>query len=341
MNMYKNRIKKKEIKHLNRTKTKRNKSKKRRNKTKTKLQKGSGFKTLKIGKKYFNNCSSPVCGSNECFAGTSDLKTIFPPFNGDNEIYIWLNDRCFKDPESLFIPVGIESQVKIKRTVLRSIWGHCAFSFSPNEGPIWGYGPNLLPILDKYVIKSNGNIIDADGYITFQSYDTFKEFRNYFESISYTGSGLTLQGSIGIDTESFKDISNLPNCNVYRFILFTNKNTSGNLDNVGLQLGLQNSIYGIYKQNDICYGEYDTKLIYNCITFIINYFKPYYYEKQFIASKCIFKKVNMDVLGKYCASIGIMNETLKQTILFDTYDANTPLSDKPACLGGDLHDTNS
>ncbi len=46
----------------------------------------------------------------------------------------------------------------------------------------------------------------------------------------------------------------------------------------------------------------------------------------------------MDILGKYCASIGMMIEKLKQTILFETFNMSTPKIDKPACLDGNKHD---
>jgi hypothetical protein len=295
-------------------------------KNKTKNYKGSGYATLKTNDKYYK-CDTD-CNTNSCF---TDPSKLIPPFDGDNEIYIWVNDRCRKDAKSLFENIEGSTNVKIKRTVLRSIWGHCAFSFDPDNGPIYGYGPDLLPILKDYVIEKDGSIIDNDGYITFPSYERFIEFRKHFESISYTGEGIQLIGKIGEDTASFKDIANLTDCSVYRFTLFTKKNTNvSELNELGIQLGnQQNSLYGIYKNNDVCYGNFDGQNIYNCITYVINHFDPYYYEKVNIDNKCVFKRISMNIFGKYCASIYMTIEVLKKSLHYDSFTIN---SKKPTCL---------
>jgi hypothetical protein len=305
-------------------------SKRKRNRIRNKKSRtrGGGNNKLKTNDNYYT-CDKD-CNSNPCFVNDSDKTNLFPPFNGDNEIYIWINDRCRKDARALFENIEGSTNVKIKRTVLRSIWGHCAFSFDPDKGPIYGYGPDLLPILKDYAIIINGNIIDNDGYITFSSYDKFIEFKTYFENISYTGNNIQLIGKIGEDTMSFKDIANLTDCSVYRFTLFTNKNTNGRIEDLGINLGNQtDSLYGIYKNNDVCYGNFNGQNIYNCITYIINYFDPYYYEKVDIHDKCVFKKVSMNIFGKYCASIYMTIEVLKKTLHYDVFTINNT---KPTCL---------
>ncbi len=297
--------------------------------------KGGGYTVLRSGKKY---SFTDDADKDEKLCHENKLNTIFPPFDGDNEIYIWLNDRCEnsynKNPILLFENTGVGEQVKVKRTVLRSIWGHCAFSFDP-EGPIWGFGPYLLPVLEHgdYVVKTaDDKVIDSDGYITFASYGKFLEFKQYFESISYTGTGISLYGNINDDTQSFKDILRLTGCNVYRFTLFTKENTQQKLEQLGIQLGKQRSYYGIYKDSSVCYGNHEEKDIFNCITYIIDKFKPYFYVQQTVNGKCIFNKTVMDVLGKYCASVGMTIEQLKNTIGAETFNKNTPEKHLPECL---------
>jgi len=342
----------KQIKRKNRNSIKKNKTRKsmknkktmktrKTRKEKTKY-KGGGYSILRSGRVY-SVTNDP--DRDTTFCNETDLNTIFPPFDGDNEIYIWFNDRCNdtynRDPSLLFKPTGVGQQVKVKRTTLRSIWGHCAFSFHPDKGPMWGFGPYLLPLLlDKdYVIKPTPDtVVDKDGYITFESYDKFVEFRQFFESISYTGSGISLYGNINEDIQSFKDILEVNNCNVYRFTLFTKKDTRPEIDikqtleKCGVNLGKQDSYYGIYKKNSVCYGNYEEKDIFNCITYIIDKFKPYFYVQNQVNGKCIFNKTFMDVLGKYCASVGMTIEQLKNTIGADVFNKSTPNSHLPTCL---------
>ena len=104
------------------------------------------------------------------------------------------------------------------------------------------------------------------------------------------------------------------------------------MEKCGVKLEDQHSYYGIYKKNSFCYGNYENKDIFNCITYIIDKFKPYFYVQHQVNTKCIFNKTFMDVLGKYCASVGLTIEQLKNTIGADVFNKDTPNSYLPRCL---------
>ncbi len=252
------------------------------------------------------------------------LTTIMPPFDKDNEIYIWINNRCRRDFTDIMIIDPNTKKVKIKDDLLITIWGHCGFSFNPN-GPIYGYSVNIDELYEKYISKdmprkNDIEYIDEDGYLHFDSLEKFNEFKTEFEHISYYGNNIDIKMFPGIlhdDTQIYKAVNELPNCEIHRFILFT-KNEENESDinkfiekNNGL---VENSVYGIYKNTDNCYGDMDGINIYNCITFVIDKFSPYYYEKKYIGTKCIFSKTEMNIMGKYCGSLGMMIEKLKSTI---------------------------
>ena len=80
---------------------------------------------------------------------------------------------------------------------------------------------------------------------------------------------------------------------------------------------------------------FNDKNIFNCITYITNKFKPYFYEKKYIGNKCIFSKTEMDTLGKYCGSLGMMIEKLKTTVGAEMYTLDTAKENLPLCLGGE------
>jgi hypothetical protein len=326
---------------IKRRKTKKNK----RNKTKKYFKRGGGYNTLKTGEKYSTNKNESEILS-ECFLSDPKLlNAIFPPFEDDNEIYIWINNRCQKDYSSIIEKNNENANVKIKTVLLPSIWGHCSFSFNPTDGPIYGYSVNVDELYEKYVSKTiphlDNEYIDANGYLNFDTEEDFYKLAKEFEDKSYYGNGEDIQMFPAVlhdDTEIYKAIYNQPGCEIHRFTLFTqNKTNEGDIiDYITTNNGfVENSFYGIYKQNEKCYGLFNDKNIFNCITYITNKFKPYFYEKKYIGNKCIFSKTEMDTLGKYCGSLGMMIEKLKTTVGAEMYTLDTAKENLPLCLGGE------
>lgn len=325
------------------TKNVKRKTKNKKCKTKKRCIRGGGYKTLKTGEKYsMYETEQEIL--DECGLKANEAEPIFPPFN-DNEIYIWINNRCKRNYSEIIETNDKNENVKVKQVLLPAIWGHCAFSFDPNNGPIYGYSVNVDDLYDTHVSKeiprNDGEYTDSDGYLNFDTIDNFNNLIAEFEAKSYNETSDNIQmypGVIHVDTEMFKAIYNEPGCEIHRFTLFTQDQSNDNdiNDYINTNNGVvDNSVYGIYKKSDKCYGSVKDINVYNCITYITNKFKPYFYEKKKIGTKCIFSKTEMDTLGKYCGSLGMMIEKLKLTVGAKMYNQATDKTELPSCLGGD------
>jgi hypothetical protein len=198
--------------------------------------------------------------------------------------------------------------------------------------PIIGFGP-LLPS-EIYDVRANGIIYLKDAGLR-------PEFWEDFKTKSYNSPDIETKYPLRAyyDTKLFHfqeseiDPANLEkqkNRKLYRFKIYPNlkreiiRELFINLLKKSINPDINKTIidekikYGILKNQEICFGspEYghdqSTRLnsetekyqVFNCITAILNFFKPYIYRKDTIRGKQIYSKVHLDLLGtSRCARI--------------------------------------
>ena len=175
--------------------------------------------------------------------------------NNNNKIYLWI---FLGDIE---IKGKIISNMKISSELLDKLYGHMGWSFY-KHGPIYGFGPDI----DKKPIYT-------DNLDFFEKTSFYHFAKNKYDLVQINTNRWS--GKITDDTNIF--VSN--NYDTYRFTLYTDINT-----NIHQILNIDSNIkYGIIcdvNKPTLYSGssEYinNTKCnIYNCITYIIDTYKPY------------------------------------------------------------------